>query len=131
VHQDIDLGVVSLNLGGALADGEAIEARVPLVGLHVLGHVRGRVEDGVERVDLGNLHLRAVSQDHILVELRAAERQTGNARSGVRGKGCREPRREPRSGYGQHSSIAPRVLLHASEHAMQIPMQIPRICIAP
>eukprot|EP00964_Phaeocystis_antarctica_P108902 scaffold73378_cov63-Phaeocystis_antarctica.AAC.6 len=90
VDQNVHLAVVFLQLLGDLADGETVEAGVPLVVHHVLGHVLRLVVDRVEGVDLGDLHLGAIAQDHVVVELASLQALLEDAqhrRPGANGDG--------------------------------------------
>jgi hypothetical protein len=73
---------VLLNLRRALRDGPVLVAGVALVGADVLRDVLHGVEDGVERVHLGELHQGAVGELAGSVELAAAERRLEDVERG-------------------------------------------------
>mmetsp|Transcript_28493 Transcript_28493/g.82426 ORF Transcript_28493/g.82426 Transcript_28493/m.82426 type:complete len:393 (+) Transcript_28493:2144-3322(+) len=69
VDEDVDLPVVGLDGLGNLADSVSVKAGITLVLLDLIGHILGSVKDSVERVNLGNLHLRTIRQGGIVAEL--------------------------------------------------------------
>ena len=82
VHEDVNLAEILLNLRRALRDGPVLVAGVALVGADVLRDVLHGVEDGVERVHLGELHQGAVGELAGSVELAAAERRLEDVERG-------------------------------------------------
>ena len=93
-------------MGGAKRGRRRRGSSAPLILLHLIRHVLRDVEDGVERVDLRDLHLRAVGEDHVLVKL--SLRQYGIARRRQRGvaRGWAVGKRRSRTAFSDFSKMA-------------------------
>ena len=69
VDEDVDFSIIGLDGLGNFADSVSVKTGITLVALDLVGHILGRVKDSVERVNLGNLHLRTVRQGGVFIEL--------------------------------------------------------------